>query len=1782
MKKQPLDNFSKYFGLGIITALLLFGGFFQGETEAFVLNVIDDNGQVVSSGFRWLVEEDNTYGSTPWIPNQPGALPGMKNPNAPYVNGGANPSYSLGVNIHRSHAPVLCAGDTAVDAAHPDSYGPPTAPSSVTGGYDGAPSSITIDGTTCPGYNPAKQYIVSVLPWHTAGGSGYMMSGRNIAAHQNSINVIVHNFPMPTAQLTALVFEDNQPINGALDQPAEHGLANFQLLLSDPAGQVMQDAFAYPVGTTYKYKYSCTAPACIGPNVPADADGNPLPQGQQPEFQLDADGFPVVDFMGDGTLTSCPGGDPSTYNPYQKANCIDPYTLVPMTTGEAVVRYLAADKYTIEPIPTRAGTFCDPLAPSGFSTTDCSDMLLTATLEGTRGNDMWVRATEPRYNINLGQLNWLVFYGFVHPMNNLASVPLTGSPGSISGQVVYAHDAHPPQSAGLSPGLPVPDAYVGLNNLSGNDEQVYTAACDPNTGQFSIPGVPPGNYQLVMWDKLINAIIDFRTLTVASGQAVNLGPVSVYGWFAHVTGKVFNDVNGNGFPNSGDAGISNLLINLRYTDGSFYKSTVTDPDGSYSFPQYFTWWRFLIAETDNSRFKPTGLTSIVDNGGPLTNNGVYTGTGATYASMGINPQLQGSLPYRTQTGRVTTQAFNLYQDMTDRIDFGKAAYAAGENGGVRGGINYATTRTEEDPRNSAWDGWEPAVPNVNVFLHKVVQDINGNWVTDTSDARFPLTTKSSSWNDNLPTGCIGEGNSLWAQPEMVNGFAIPSCAETFYHWDQTRPGIFDGAYAFDTMPNGTPIPPGYYVVQVVPPAGYKVLDWADRNIEFGDPKIPFLLQPPTCVGALYDIPPYHTLFPDQQVPTDTTVGGLGDWIPGIQAPSCDMKLVTLNPGANGRADFNLFTWVPKAGRIWGTVWNDLFLEFNPTSPNASGNFAVPWLPVAIKDWKGTEVARFYTDQWGHFDGMVPANYDIAPPIPLGLVLNMLHIAANDPGPIDPSTGLACNPLITPPSTNCITDPWFNPNYSQEVIRENWEFYPGKTTFIDTIVLPIGGFLGNRVPLNCSYVNKTPEILQVSDVIIPPGGKTITITSIGNITVPNPNYDPALPVSVNNQPTLIWDHGFGTVKGTVTVGGTRVTTSWSSGSITAAIPNGLSGQLVVTRGDNGLSTTVGVTLRIAGASPVINVYPPASNCSGLACGVIQAAVNSAPNGAIILLHPGTNYQENVNLWKPISLQGFGAPVTILDGTATLGNFALKDAQFAQLQNLIATGAIDIVPGQASDFTLEQGAGILVAGCDPTAGCPQGNSFSATGAKALIDGLTITGSSEAGGGILVNGFTNNLRISNNEINYNQGSIGGGIRVGESTLPSNFNPNLTIDHNRIAQNGSLFSGGGGIALYSGSDNYQITKNMICGNFSALYGGGIGHFGLSNGGLIQNNFIVSNESFDEGGGVHIGGEPPAGATGLTVGAGSVVINANLIEGNKAGDDGGGLRTLKVNGLDVADNPADQTKWFQIDIFNNMVVNNSSADHGGGMSFDDTVKLTVISNTVARNDSTATSSDAFGGPCTENSPIGQVCPVAEAIGGLVTSIPQVAGIASFAHSTALLTALQAAGSAQTFSNPLLVDNIIWQNRSFYWDASANNNLGALLLSSTLPGGPAGGYWDLAVYGTATPQTMSPTYSLLTTGIGATPSVTNILGLDPQFLNPYFNIYQATSKGSALGNFVVATFTPNGIQGDYHINIKNAGSSILKPLQNKDYDGDSRRSSNLSTRIDIGADQKSIPHVWPQ
>ncbi len=460
-------------------------------------------------------------------------------------------------------------------------------------------------------------------------------------------------------------------------------------------------------------------------------------------------------------------------------------------------------------------------------------------------------------------------------------------------------------------------------------------------------------------------------------------------------------------------------------------------------------------------------------------------------------------------------------------------------------------------------------------------------------------------------------------------------------------------------------------------------------------------------------------------------------------------------------------------------------------------------------------------------------------------------------------------------------------------------------------------------------------------------------------------------------------------------------------------------------------------------------------------------------------------------------------------------------------------------------------------------------------ARIDGFTVTGASE-GGGIFVNGYAPNLLISNNRILRNQGTFGGGIRIGHPYLSDGgggffyadaFNDGIQIFNNEFAFNGTVGAAGGGIALFTGSDGYQVSDNYICGNFSATDGGGIGHLGLSDGGLITDNDIVFNQVFQQtagaggaGGGILIAGGVPLGGAGtLSPGSGSVQVISNLILGNQAGaDDGSGILLRYVNGQDVFNPPA---LHYGVDIYNNILANNVTG-LAGALTLQDAIKVNIVNNTIAHNDSLATSAAAFsGGPSVSN--------------------PQPAGVVGRSHTPAFATAL---GTGPAFSNPVLINNIIWQNRSFYWDVAVNGGQGGLV--PDIAGGVDEVYNDLAVLGTT--GSLNPLNCLVTNPADDPLFVAAYVNGGPSYLlkdAPTYTNIQTIPAFDEGGNFIDMAYGPmtlndpvtGALFGDYHVqsgsSALGAGDNVIVSLTSElatDIDGDPRPSG---PNVDIGADE---------
>lgn len=1697
----------------LVATALLFGLAMSLSAQAFTVHVKDQNNADVA-GFKWLLEEDTTHDPQPGVhqPVDDDTTPGS----------GAVFNNTLAISLHKSHAPVVARGESAGNSADIDRILYPAG----TGGS----GDLFCDDELDPQCKLLEgRYFLSVLPFGTE-DTTYDMGGTNVTVPGPDVTVYVRTNPIETAQVTIKVFHDGNggPLNNAPDVD-EPGLAGFTVTLTDQGGDIVQDYFGNPL---------CGTGVCL-------TDAN----------------------------------------------------------GEVFITNLAPNKYGIEVVPPGPDCITDP--------DNCWRQ--TTTIEGTQVIDAWVRPNEPPFLVEFGPPFWHAFYGFTKEFNHLP-----GGGSTVTGQVRKGHLSRPPAINFFNGPPPEGDAIgerclVGLNRIQGGVAQgVFADLCEDETGNFTIPNVPAGTYQLVIWDVSLLHIISFNTVIVDGVNPVDLGLVNTPMWFGQQEHYVFVDNNGNRSFDEGDVGMPDQNVNLRYRGGDIYKAFPTDSTGFVPFQAVFPLFHWYVGEVDFANFKATGLRVTNDLGGPVTND--------------ANGEGRRSPAVDFQDGTALLEAFQVFAGQNQRFEWTKEPYGANENGGISGTVTYATTRAEDEPRLAAVEPWEAGIPRVQVSLYKdVICNSNGNPATaagglcpesisgeigdglpDPVDAgatfpyvptyadvdnyplgNFPgpedvdngtmgtfdygdaiMVAYADSWDDAPPEGCDSTG----ASPVTIHGTPVPieQCAEGLRTWNQTVPGVFDGGWAFgpeidcaDVTPgitgdcgtytntglaaDGTTpaqyLKPATYIVAAATPPGYKTLKEEDRNVDFGPTPIPAIL-PPRCVGDLHEVPLYMSFATDASGnllpwadPVEHAAPFAGDQIPdsGDELPLCDRKRVDLGSGQNAAVEFHVLTDVPKAARAVGLITDDFANELAPGKPQFTEKFSPPWISIAVFDYTGKQIIHTYGDEFGAYNFLAPSTYAIDLPTPSGVGPKMHHFCLNYPFMPDETT----------------LDPRFRAQYSTTCYTFNFE--AGRTTYLDTPVIRQAAFVGAlQNQLDCEQPEFAPVIGKVTTAdpgvngtwINGTAGEQFTIWAAGNVQVRNPAYpggtlgNPADPPLVDEFITR--HYGFGGTAGTVTLNGTVLNTpTWTDGQIVAEVPTGGipvgDYQLTVTNAA-GMASPYGVTMTVDPERNIVRVG------STQAYAMIQAGIDNAPANALILVDPGT-YRELPILYKRVGLQGAGAGATTIVGSHFSSGTGFTNPLVAwrdKIAELVGLGQLGLLPEQDPndpDFFLKdgEGPGIFVS--------PPDGVF--TGEVARVDGFTVT-LADLGGGIYVNAYANQFQISNNVLKSNAGNLGGGIRVGNPTVVAfarggvaipdgSDNPNVTIHHNLIRENGS-HSTGGGIAIYKGADDYSITANNLCGNFARSGGGGIAHRGLSDGGVIggnaeaNGNVIAFNEVFQGdqpgaglgigggGGGVEIAGDPDQNANGLTEGTGSVTIARNLFQGNLGGSaDGGAIALRNVNGDDVeaSNNP---NNWYMIDVNRNVIVNNVSGLGGGGISLQDAANVEIFRNTIAHNDSTATSVFAgIGTPPTTQQP---------------------AGIVSRPHSAEL-----AAASGQTFSNPDTLDrNIVYENRAFYWDdTQAGNVQGGLV-----PLAGSADYWDLGVVGAGS-VCLSPTRSRLTSLMDfdgcmypSTGGQGNSTG-DPMFTMPYFNDLLAAAAADEGGNFVQVYYTPLGVQGDYSEGLGGVG-----------------------------------------
>jgi hypothetical protein len=755
------------------------------------------------------------------------------------------------------------------------------------------------------------------------GACGHGMGGAPISPAQialgalGSVTVTLEETPFPTASIAVFVFEDDSPLNGENDvhggtdtmgTAKEPGLGGFEITLFDDAGgtgdatgQMTYDMFNMPLSNSL----AGTIDQLSG------ADACPIPKN--PDGLI-------------GMIVTCP---------YFES---DGVTVSPLV-GQAVIANMMPGRYGVVATPG-----ADRIARG-------EEWLQTNTLDGQKAHDAFIKIGGPAYFQEFGPAGYHDIIGFANPktINDRKAGVCAGFPAgacnnSVTGTVTTARMSRTPDqrlySSGSRDALGFTQCYVSLGDP--DDDDFAFTKCNSD-GTFTLSGLPPGNWRITIFDQWNDQIVDGLSTPVAlgGGATTPLGDIPVQQWHTNIYTQTYFDQNGNGIRDGNEPGLTLLPTNIRFRDGSYSNFNNTDLGGNAGFNEIFPLFNWYVVEADTTRYKQTGVHVVYDAGGPAdstsgntnnTNENLFANTteaipvpsnlrvpGAVYCGAGdadcvstnllTNPNgggLGGS------TGRidppwVTTEAWQGYIGQNEFVEFGKAPFATGENGGIKGEVIYASTRPFDDPTLLIHTSWTPDVPGVTINLYQEGAAADGTQTLTLID-----TTKTSSWDDwaqgfrsdGVPNmNCPGQdpsslfyftlqNSTQWLDPSrrtLPNSSQF-KCYDGFAMFNQIQPAPFDGAYKFPSVtatntttgrPTGTncvtgslatstgPAVPGCisnpvdglpmlqqgkYVVEMITPPGYELVKEEDKNILIGDNYIAPVAQQFGGLGSIFIMP----------------------------------------------------------------------------------------------------------------------------------------------------------------------------------------------------------------------------------------------------------------------------------------------------------------------------------------------------------------------------------------------------------------------------------------------------------------------------------------------------------------------------------------------------------------------------------------------------------------------------------------------------------------------------------------------------------------------------------------------------------------------------------------------------------------------------------------------------------------------------------------------------------------------------------------------------------------
>ena len=1124
---------------------------------------------------------------------------------------------------------------------------------------------------------PAGKYMISFV------ADGHSIDGAHFTTDNSGTVKVVHGqaqpFDLPLATLRVQVFNDNASTNGQWDEGDETydatlnraaRMPGFTAHLGDVLGEVTTDWYGNPLCTTYRAN---TAPGRTG-------------------YELDSGGKPIILARG-GQCVSNMG-------------------------GEITVPNMGPDRYAVT-VLAPAKTV---VTPRGLQPT-CrnKDWVKTTTLEGGPDWDTWIQPGATGYDtefLHSGEPTPWTPAGFVCPRNEPNANP--NNVGTVIGRVMKARVYYPSQGglpyngtdgagySGTKTDGPISRPWVSLASLQGGDVATAVVRGNPD-GTFTIPRVPPGDYMVSVWDEPLNHIIDSYNLTVRAHQTTNIGDAMLSGWFAELSGTVFNDLNENGRQDPGEPGIPGFPVVIKTRNNSIEDQgsqiSLTDIAGHYNLNQAYPLNQFNVLEAYADGWKTTGVTYQTDNQPTPT----------------------------TQLGAGVDVSFLPIIGLSGRLDWGVKPYTAGDNGGIVGTVSYGTTRNEVDPSQAAVEDYQPGIPGLQVDLFKPVAcDANTPAASCSPDGYVLAADGSYALGDWInryqteswqrPKNCTARtvtGDPLvgeQALPRTTDPLGNPiDCLEAPMMgiqfggddpFNSPKPDAnffssVDGNYGFGDawttpggrLPDGSPDPantgsgsatltPGDYIVKVEIPDDpiqhrplYTPTREEDVNVFSGDSFKP-AYPPPPCVGAL------HTV----HVTNQDFIDAGGSPFDGQQRPLCDAKLVPVRDGKSIAPGFELFTDVPVPGKFWGLVNDNLNVSIDPKATLFGEIAGIGNAPVGIYDFTDRLVDTVHTDPNGFFTSLVPSTSTYNCPLPAGPCPNVYRVVGNDPGQ---------------PSAR-------NLDYHSEfdTISANFQAWPGLMLPVDTANTAVGTQVqspGSNVtkPVQCLIAGTTPQLYAVSAPYGNPGDQIV-----------------------------IKGLHFGATAGRLTLDGTTIpTTAWSDTSITFTIPANLApGQkrlaIVNTASTPDTSSLNGLALHILGTGyrpQVIEAGPDMWTLIGSPAnlrfrlgtnGAQSAVINAAPGG-----FTAAQLQAALTGPAPNGLDLTGVTVTKTSG----GNFriAITGRHSAQVLTASTTSAGAAIRNFDSlNPNADYGTHAVQAALDAAAGRPNASGPGQHGPEVLV--------------------------------------------------------------------------------------------------------------------------------------------------------------------------------------------------------------------------------------------------------------------------------------------------------------------------------------------------------------------------------------------------------------------------------------------------------------------------------